>query len=313
MEAPCLTLLAGAPAPPPPGATFVASVLQAGSPATPQTPGMDSQAATQRRAVEVSPQATVPKGIPGSTPASAIPVPLKVAIDAVLPDAVVFAARGGLEKFPGADKIPGLKQLIEKYGKIGYLAAVLVPVTAAGKDGLPHLSITPQNSTFFLSLSLPGRTFPLILTTKPKAGNFEVGTRLRNWTWPAGKDPKFIFFSNERYGGDLNPGEGTASTNGGVLYETPFVTDILKGAVRTVMHGFEADEFAIGLAGTLETEGGSDVVALEAVVAEEAVRKLLIDALLDNAKPYAGFAWRGSFNFAIHDGNLTLQAQKGPY
>jgi hypothetical protein len=261
----------------------------------------------------VPPQATSIRD--GSSPANAINVPLKVLLDGVVPDAFVVAGKvslsaEALKKSPGAEKIGVLKNLIENDAKVDCLAAVLIPVTAASEQGWPRLSVSPLSVTLFVSLKVPGKKLPRILTIKPRALSFEVGTRLINKSW---FDGRIIQFSNVRVGPDLIPGEIAVSSNGGVLFEVPGVMPALAKLINAEALNAQASQAATGLAGAPETGGASVPAALGTIFTTEAGRALLLHLITKNVKPYLGLAWRGSINFAVHDGNLVVQAQKGPY
>src|SRR5262247_4132415 len=201
-------------------------------------------------------------------------------LDGVGADAFVIAVRGkiGVQNIPGWNKIPGLKEL-GKDAEVGYLVATLTPFDVTSR------SVRPLQTTLFLSVTVPGQK-PLIITTKLSDLNVEMGRPIKNEVLFGGK---IILFSNWRLGvtGKGGP-DGVASANGGILFR-------VNGLKRTVSQVQRLVKRVAGAATMAATELARGTVSNS----------------LDLADWYLGLAWRGSINAGIHEGSVTLKAQKG--
>jgi hypothetical protein len=265
-----------------------------------------------------SPGTTIPTGqADGSSPASAIPIAPGQALDAITPqqvyeaiepDAFVIAVRGkiGVQDIPGWKKVPGLKELGEN-AEVGYLLATLTPMEPEGLN--PNFS--PKDTTVFLSLNIPKQQ-PVVFSVKASDLTAEAGVPIKNVVdKPAG----IILFSNGRAGvsaGDPGP---VASVNGGILFELPNLKETagqVKDLVKKVTRAAQGAQLAAGVVSAPGTAGGSLAASAGGIIGTEMLRGTL-DNSLDNAKWYAGFAWRAEGRMPIEeDGSVTLLAKKGP-
>jgi hypothetical protein len=260
----------------------------------------------------------------GSTPETAIPVTAaevlqgltagEIAGDVLRPDAIALGFRGsiGVQDIPGWNSIPGLREL-GRDAQVGYLGAILAPYRVL-ENGRFSPSVSLSDSTLFLSISIPGRT-PLIITTRPGAGNFEVGAPVGNWISP---NRNWILFSNARLGATLSGPDAVGSINGGILRRIPNMSDIRGGirAVRTFVTGLtraiEAGEIATAITAAPGSAATSLATGALSIAATETLRGAVFRSLA-RADIYGGVAWRASASAGIHDGHLTLVAQKGPH
>jgi len=226
-------------------------------------------------------------------------------LDGVGADAFVIAVRGkiGVQNIPGWNKIPGLKEL-GKDAEVGYLVATLTPFDVTSR------SVRPLQTTLFLSVTVPGQK-PLIITTKLSDLNVEMGRPIKNEVLFGGK---IILFSNWRLGvtGKGGP-DGVASANGGILFRVNGLkrtVSQVQRLVKRVARAAEAAEAAAAAATAPETAATSLAAGAATMAATELARGTVSNSL-DLADWYLGLAWRGSINAGIHEGSVTLKAQKG--
>jgi hypothetical protein len=264
------------------------------------------------------PAAAVPTGLAdGSSPGNAIKVQgpaladmidTGAVVDFFAPDALVFAAAGeiGVQDIPGWTAIPGLKNMGEG-ATIKYMAAVLIPVDGRGSL---NESIRPQDSTLFVSLTIPGVKNPVIFTVRLSDMLVEGGTKIVNKSF---RDGGIIAFSNMRVGIPESADQSGASVNGGILFRSAELKGtvkqlktLVKMATRTAQ-GAQAVGAAVAAP---ETGGASIPAAATTMVATELLRGT-IDKSLDNASYYWGFAWRGETTFNAENGQVTVMAKKG--